>query len=337
MQVNSVQATRMITKYIKARLVPMLVGSPGCGKSQIVHSIAEDYNLKVIDVRLSQCDPTDLSGFPTVLGKKAGYLPMDTFPIEGDPLPEGYSGWLLFFDEFNAGAPAVQAAAYKLILDHMVGNNKLHKNVAMVCAGNLETDNAIVQPMSTALQSRLVHLELLVDHKTWLDWARSNGISHWLTGYIGFKPGNVYTFKADHTDNTYCCPRTLEFANRILKDEPLGSPDLLPLLAGTVSEGIAREMISFFKIHDTLPSMVNIVDAPETTKMPTELSVLFALTGSISHNVNKDNFSKVMTYVLRMPVEFQVVCLRESVRRNKDLIKHPALQVWRKTNAAELF
>lgn len=111
MQVKASQATRMITSCIKSKLVPMLTGSPGCGKSQIVHQIAEEYNLKVIDLRLSQCDPTDLLGFPTIQGNKSGYVPMNTFPVEGDAIPDGYSGWLLFFDEFNSASNAVQAAA----------------------------------------------------------------------------------------------------------------------------------------------------------------------------------------------------------------------------------
>ena len=149
MQVRISQATSMLTKYLQAKLVPMLTGSPGIGKSQIIHKIAEDFNLKVIDLRLSQCDLTDLLGFPQITGSKAGYVPMDTFPIQGDKVPDGYSGWMLFLDEMNGAVPAVQAAAYKLILDRMVGSYHLHKNVAIVCAGNLETDNGIVNPMPT--------------------------------------------------------------------------------------------------------------------------------------------------------------------------------------------
>lgn len=61
MQVKVSQAVVMITAFIRAHLVPMLVGSPGSGKSQIVHQIAAEYKLKVIDLRLSQCDPTDLN------------------------------------------------------------------------------------------------------------------------------------------------------------------------------------------------------------------------------------------------------------------------------------
>jgi hypothetical protein len=31
------------------------------GKSAMLHSVAEELNLKVIDLRLAQCDPTDLN------------------------------------------------------------------------------------------------------------------------------------------------------------------------------------------------------------------------------------------------------------------------------------
>jgi MoxR-like ATPase len=111
MQVKASQAISMITAFIRAHLVPMLTGSPGIGKSQIIHQIAADYKLKVIDLRLSQCDPTDLLGFPNIKGDRSGYVPMETFPLEGDTPPKGFNGWLLFLDEFNSASPAVQAAA----------------------------------------------------------------------------------------------------------------------------------------------------------------------------------------------------------------------------------
>lgn len=337
MQVKPSQATSMIDKAIRAKLVPMMQGSPAVGKSSIVHQIAKGYGLKVIDMRLSQCDPTDLLGFPTITGDRAGYRPMDTFPIEGDKIPDGYNGWLLFLDEFNSAPPSVQAAAYKLVLDRMVGKYHLHKNVAIVCAGNLETDNAIVQPMSTALQSRLVHLELVVDSREWADWAATAGIHHHITSYINFKPGNLYTFKSDHTDKTYASPRTWEFAHRILQVTEDGDKDRLPLLAGALSEGVAREFMGFIKIADEVPKIAQIEANPEGIKVPEEPSYLFALTGAISHNASMDNFDALMKYIKRIPIEFQVVCLRETIRRNKAMLSQRSVQQWITSSAHELF
>lgn len=337
MQVKISQAISMITGFIKVRLVPMMEGSPGTGKSEIVHQIAKHYNLKVIDLRLSQCDPTDLLGFPRIKGDRAGYAPMETFPIEGDPIPEGYEGWLLFLDEFNSAKESVQAAAYKLVLDRMVGNYNLHPHLAIVCAGNKETDNAIVQPMSTALQSRLVHLELIVDHQEWVNWAAENGIDHRITSYINFKPGQLYSFSPDHTDKTYAAPRTWEFANRVLKVVDLDHPNCLPMLAGTISEGVAREFIGFCRIFKDLPQISAILANPNLIPVPDEPSICFAIVGAIAHNINKGNIEKLMIYINRLPLEFQVTCLKESIRRSPEIKGHATIIKWAAATGLEYF
>ena len=337
MQVKVSQAISMITGFIKAKLVPMLEGSPGTGKSQIIHQIAKNYGLKVIDLRLSQCDPTDICGFPTITGERAGYRPMETFPIEGDPIPEGYNGWLLFLDEFNSASLAVQAASYKVVLDRMVGQYHLHKNVAIVCAGNKESDNAIVNPMSTALQSRLAHLELVVDPKEWVSWASENQLDHRITSYINFKPGNLYTFKPDHVDKTYACPRTWEFADRVLKVAELGHDDCLPMLAGTISEGVAREFLGFCKIFRDLPKIESIIASPNAIQVPVEPSICYAITGALAHHASMENFDKLMQFIERMPLEFQVICLREAIHRTKPLTGHPSVQKWIANAGMEYF
>ena len=338
MKVKISKARRMIVAAIKAGTVPMIHGSPGIGKSDLIHSIAKEHGLLLIDVRLSQCDPTDLAGFPQIdqARQKAGYVPMDTFPLEGEEPPPGYNGWFLFFDEVNSAPKAVQAAAYKIILDRKIGQKKLHKHCAMAAAGNLENDGAIVEPMSTALQSRFApHLELVVDNGEWLEFAYANDIYHRITDFVKFKSSVLYIFSPDHIDHTYACPRTWVFANKLIKTT--AEEDMLETLAGTLSEGVAREFVTFCKIYDKLPDPDDIAKSPETVKVPSEPSILFALTGSVAHNMVADNCDQLIKYVNRLPAEFQVVCLREAVRRNKDLLKEQGIQKWIASSAAALF
>lgn len=220
----------------------------------------------------------------------------------------------------------------------MVGKYRLHKNVAIVCAGNLETDGAIVNPMSTALQSRLVHLELVNDVNEWLDWAYGAGIDHRITSYIKFKPGVLNNFDPNHTDKTYGCNRTWEFANRILKVcGDSSDPDLLPLLSGAISEGLAREFIVFCKIDQELPKLQQILDNPTGTKVPEEPSILYAITGSLAHNITGENSEQLLKYISRLPKEFQAVTLKESVRRNKELLGHSSVRAWISKTAVEIF
>ena len=60
-EVNAVKAIELIPTILKAKLMPMLHGSPAIGKSAIVKQIAEEFNLKLIDIRLSQYEPQDLN------------------------------------------------------------------------------------------------------------------------------------------------------------------------------------------------------------------------------------------------------------------------------------
>lgn len=338
MQVKPSQVKSILAKYLRAGLVPMLTGSPGEGKSSLIKDVAKEFNLKVIDVRLSQCDPTDLLGMPTVYSSgKAGYLPMDTFPIEGDEIPDGYSGWLLFLDEAPLATDAVIAAAYKLVLDKEVGQKKLHKNVAIILAGNLETDNAMVNPMSTAMQSRLCHIQMAQDYLEWVDWAVDSGIDHRITDFIKYKPDALYAFKPDHSDHTFGSPRTWEFTHKILKVSDIDDPDTLPMIAGAISEGLACEFTVFCKIYKTLAKIEDIIKSPDTVPVPNEPSVLFALTGTISQHAKENNIGDLMIFVNRLPIEFQVVTLREVLRKTKNLISTESVKAWVSKNATELF
>lgn len=345
LRVKISQAIRMVTHAIKAKVVPMIHGSPAIGKSGIVHQIAETYNLFLIDLRLSQCDPTDLLGFPQILAaiNRAGYTPMETFPIAGDAFPvnpktnQPYAGWLLFLDEFNSASVAVQAAAYKIVLDRMVGKYHLHDKVAVVCAGNLESDGAIVESMSTALQSRILHLELTVDLPEWIRWAGPAGIDYRIMSYLESQPTALYTFKPDHTDWTYASPRTWEFANRFVKMLDVKDQDTLPLLSGCITEGVARPFLTFCDIFDKLPSIHDILMAPGSIRVPGEPSILFAMCGSIAHHATPVNIGGLLKFIMRMPLEFQVVCVRMTLGRDKDLVNDADMQKWLGHHAEELF
>lgn len=340
LSVDPKQAYQMLATSIEAGLVPLLSGSPGCGKSAIVHQLAEEYGLKVIDVRLAQCDPTDLLGFPTVDKErhKASYMPMETFPIQGDKVPEGYNGWMLFLDELPLADRSVQKAAYKVILDKMVGNYHLHPNVAIVAAGNLETDNAMVEEMSTALQSRLIHMTMKTDYQQWIDWAIENDIDYRITSYINFAPGKLYTFTPDHPDSTYASPRTWAFASKLLEHMEPNHPLALNLFAGTVSQGVAREFLAFTRIYQSLPTIAQIRRDPKNTPVPLdEPNKLYALTGFIANHVTEEAIKPLMEYVCRLPVEFQVICLRELIRRDRDMLDHPEVDEWVTNNSTKLY
>jgi len=341
--VSLAEAKQMVIDCFYAKLMPMVTGSPGMGKSAMIHSVARELNLKIIDIRLAQCDPTDLLGFPDIDQKtgKASYRPMDMFPLEGDPIPEGYSGWLIFMDEMNSADKDVQKACYKTIYDKMVGNTPLHKNCVIAGAGNLDTDNAIVEELSTALQSRMVHIEVSMDtdpkREGWLEWAAENDIDHRVRAYIRFSPSDLFSFNPDHDDKTFACPRTWEFASRLIKDKKKLSRTDKALLAGTLGEGMGRQFGQFCEINETMITMEEIIRSPETVEVPTEPSVQFLISGMIGSHLDEKNAKPVMKFINRLPKEFQVISIRDAGKRDASLKKLPEVQEWKIENATELF
>jgi len=241
-KINAVEAVNHISMCFFNKLVPFLSGSPGIGKSDIFKQIAAKYKLKLIDIRLSQCDPTDLSGFPMHNGKKASYMPMDMFPLENDPVPDGYEGWLILLDELPSAALAVQAASYKFMLDRMVGQHLLHPKAVIGAAGNLMTDGAIVNRMGTAMQSRLVHYTLTVNWELWSLWASSNKLATEVISYINHRPANLHVFDPNHNDRTFACPRTWEYASRVMLFKRMTLAEKYPSLVGCLGEGVAHEL-----------------------------------------------------------------------------------------------
>ena len=335
---NTVDLKEALGDVIKAGLVPMIHSSPALGKSDCVRQVAKEYKLKLIDVRLSQSDPCDLLGLPSFNEdkSKAQYVPFDIFPLESDPIPEGYDGWLIFLDEMNAAPMSVQAAAFKITLDRMVGIHHLHKNVAIICAGNKASDKGITNRISTPMQSRLIHLELEVDHKSWITWASKSDIDHRIISFINFRPDNLYKFTPDHNDHTFPSPRTYEFLSKLIKYKPLLDYKSLALMAGTVGMGMAREFLGYTEIFKELPTLNQIIANPQLD-ISTEPSILYALTGLIAHNLSANNIDKLIIFIGRLPIEFTIITLRQALAREVSLMDTPAMSNWIANNHQELF
>ena len=338
-EINTVDLKKALVSDLMDGLTPMVTSSPGMGKSDVIKSIATEHGLKLIDVRLSQCEPTDLSGFPTIEDGRMRYIPPANFPLQGmDEVPEGYNGWLLFLDEMNAAPLQVQAAAYKILLDRMVDNTPIHNRVKIIGAGNLSTDKAIVNRESTATQSRLIHYKLAVDSEIWVDWANENGIDHRVISFIKFKPSMLHNFNPNHSDSTFPCPRTWEFLSKMVKKVTEFDRLTHVRMAGTVGEGASTEFKTFTQIYDKLPTIEAILANPISGwNVPTEASEQFAVTTMLSHNINPTNVETIIQAAGRLPIEMQVVTLRDIYKIAPELGSHEAIVDWKVSNAHKIF
>lgn len=349
------EAYEAVLDVITPKLVPIVRSRPGAGKSAMMQLVAKDKNLKLIDIRLSQCDPIILQGLPKLTGAKAEFLPMDVFPIEGDLLPLKeeyahladkyqqliehpdvtpadiekftskycYSGWLLFFDEITNAPRAIQAAAYKIILDREVGIHKLHESVDIACAGNNVEDKAAAMEMGTALQTRLVHIHLQNKPSDFAEYMIASGWSPLIISYLEWKPQDLSNFDPNHQDYTFSCERTWEFANKLIKEAWGGKVERKhkPILAGTLSVGVANDFYSFCSLWKDLPTIEEIKNHPESVNIPSDRGTQYALAGMIASGMDEDNADALLTFVERLDQSMILLVLRMSYKTNPKIKK----------------
>lgn len=309
-----------------AGLVSFIQGSPGVGKSAIVYSIAKQLNLFLIDHRLSTSPPEDMSGLPAFKDGYAYFAPFrELFPLRDAQLPinpetgKQYDGWLIFLDEFNSAKKDTQAAAYKLILDRMVGQHHLHDNCLMLCAGNLASDRAIVNPLSTAMQSRVIHLELECDFDQWLeDVAFAENYDERIIAYLSQYKDKLMDFNPSHSNKTFCCPRTWSFMNDLIKGKVVEDRKVA-LYAGTITAGVAADFVQFTQVYKTMPSVQDILKTPQTYPVPDSLNMRWAITTALLTHVSKDNLEDIAMFIDRMDVSFRILFYKSVMVRNPDL------------------
>jgi hypothetical protein len=294
-----------------AQKVPtFLWGAPGIGKSSIVKQIAKEQEVGFIDLRLALMDPTDLKGIP-FYDKEAHaalWAPPAFLPREGEGI--------LFLDELNSAAPAVQSSAYQLILDRRVGEYELPDGWAIVAAGNREGDRGVTYKMPAPLANRFVHFELEVSLEDWREWAYKNGLDSRIIAYISYKNEHLFTFDAKSQEKSFATPRSWEYVHNILASG-VTADLLLDVISGAVGREVAVGFLSFMRVMNKLPDIEAIL-AGELLQYSDEVDVLYALSsGLVSgylQNQNETYLENLLAYTMALKPEFAVMIVQDLQR-----------------------
>jgi len=195
---------------------------------------------------------------------------------------------ILFLDELNSAAPAVQAAAYQLILNRRVGTYVLPDNVVIVAAGNRDADKGVVYRMPSPLANRFVHLELAVGFDDWFNWAVTNKIHKDVVGFLQFSKKDLYDFDPKSSSRSFATPRSWSFVSELLEDE-IDEDSMMDLVSGCIGEGLAIKFQAHRKIASTLPNPTDILDGKVTEMTSKEISAMYSLTVSLCYELKEAN------------------------------------------------
>ena len=254
----------------------MLWGPPGVGKSQMVTQIGQRHGMPVIDIRLSQMEPSDLRGIPFRVGELVEWAVPAMLP---DAQRHGGQG-ILFLDEITSVPPSVSAAAYQLILDRRLGAYVVPDGWAIFAAGNRQGDRGVTYTMPAPLANRFSHYEVDVNLDDWVAWAYASSIDERLIAFLRFRPELLFEFDPAHNPVAFPSPRSWEFSHRAL--QKFGDlPDLLTgALQACVGPAAGIELSAFVENLDKLPDIDAIVRG-EPVKAPRETDLQYAVAAAL--------------------------------------------------------
>jgi hypothetical protein len=283
---------KAIRKAIQTRRPTFLWGPPGIGKSDVVKQIGETAGREVIDVRLALWEPTDIKGIPYYNADQGKMVWAPPAELPTDP----ESTAIIFLDELNSAPPAVQAAAYQLILNRAVGTYKLPKGVDLVAAGNREGDRGVTYRMPAPLANRFVHLEMKVDFDDFQDWATLNKVHPDVVGYVGFAKQDLYDFDPKSPSKSFATPRSWVFVSELLQDDDCDNDTLSTLIAGAVGDGLATKFMAHRKIAGRLPKAEDILNGKVKDLQIKEVSAMYSLTVSLCYELKDQAEKKVKNW-----------------------------------------
>lgn len=311
----------------------MLWGPPGVGKSQMVAQVGEKHQVPVIDIRLSQMEPSDLRGIPFRTGE---YVEWATPAILPNAARHGKAG-ILFLDEITSAPPSVSAAAYQLILDRRLGEYKVPDSWAIFAAGNRQGDRGVTYTMPAPLANRFSHFEVDTNLDDWVHWAYQHGIDERIIGFLRFRPELLFDFDPAHNPVAFPSPRSWEFAHRGLQKFS-NHPELFQgTLQACVGPAAGVELHAFVSSLDQMPDLDAIIDGQESS-VPKEIDLQYAVAAALVGRAIRANqtadavrvIGHILDYAGRFPQREMGVMLVSDLHRaiGEQLFQIPQFNDW---------
>jgi hypothetical protein len=254
----------------------MLWGPPGVGKSRIVAAVAARHGVPLIDLRLSQMEPTDLRGIPFRNGANVEWSVPSLLP---DAARHGPAG-VLFIDEITSAPPTVTAAAYQLILDRRLGDYRVPAGWAVFAAGNRYGDRGVTYMMPAPLANRFTHYEIEPHLDDWVAWAHGQRVDPRVIAFLRFRPDLLFAFDPARDVSAFPSPRSWEYAHRALAKFGADAALRGPALQACVGPAAGIELEAFVDHMDQLPDIDAIV-AGESMDMPDGIDMQYGVASAL--------------------------------------------------------
>ena len=201
--VSLADAHRVITELLPMGRPIVLVGAPGCGKTEVAIQAAAAAGFPVPTVGQSpylfhpaSAEPSDLS-LPVITEEE---LTRKAWPEINQFLQPGEPRTLIVDDMGQASTP-MQNALMPIFSEKRIGDLSLCSNVRLLATANALEHRAGSNKLHSALADRALFLYVEATVRDWQLHAIDRGIHDTIIGFCGFMPQYWNTFNAKEMHN----------------------------------------------------------------------------------------------------------------------------------------
>jgi hypothetical protein len=352
---NATEIKRAVKLLWSAGNVPIVIGGPGLGKSQVITQATAEYVREHADavpayrrilesgasaeemtrvIMLASRNPVSITGLPAIdhENKSTYFTRPDIIPSDTDKMV------CAFFDEITHAPQMVQGAAYQIILDREVNNFKYAPHILIAAASNRKEDKGVYNEMPKPLANRFVFLNLEYDNDTWLDWAAVNGIRDEIRAYARWRPNLMYAFpgsevdisgsriKTDASDTCFPTPRMWAMLSRTLA---AGIPAEIEseMIAGHIGQAVGADFAGFLRVWRQMPDPALALLSPDTCPVPAGPGARYAVSAALASRVTEATLGNAVRYFKRftdsatgaIQSEYGVVFMLDATRIKPEL------------------
>lgn len=290
-----------------AKIPTIYWSSPGQCKTSTIEHVASQLGYHCETLVLSQCDPADIGGIPSIKDGKTSYAEPDWL----DRLRSAPKS-ILFFDELTTARPSVQAPALTLIQSRKIHSFKLPESTLIIAASNPPEEAADGSDLEPPMANRFCHLNWKVDLNTWVDKLLSDFKSNnfyelpggWenlvqeergmIASFLKSKPALANALPQSREEQGRAWPsyRTWTNAATILAACKSVNQDPLDFVSGCVGEGAAIEYFNWRKNLD-LPDPEKVLSTVNSFiggwTVPKRDDVTLAIINSVCSAIKQNN------------------------------------------------
>lgn len=262
-QIGVEDIPEMIELGFRVKRPCLVFGPAGSGKSHVVNQYAQErYNGNIIDVRVSDKEPTDLSGVQVPVTQEDGSVETVYAFVSFWPKDPDWEG-IIFLDEVLHGTPAMQHVCYQICLDRRIGEFHFPKNARIALAANRVFDNGAGYELLSPLANRLMIVEVKPDVEGWLEgYASDNNIHPAVVGLLRSNP-EFFNTDPQNDEPSFCTARSWEAVSGVLHemDKKLISERLGWIgVQGLVGSAPMIELKASYQLNGKLPSAFDILE-----------------------------------------------------------------------------